>query len=56
MIAALKHALSDADKAKVIGQRARAHAFAELSADRPATPPKPMPKPKKRPALTCSMA
>ena len=51
VIAALKHALSDADKAKVIGQRARAHAFAELSADRPATPPKPMPKPKKRPVV-----
>ena len=51
VIAALKHALSDAEKAKVIGQRARAHALAELSADRPAAPPKRMQKPRTRPVV-----
>lgn len=51
VVAALKHALTDAEKAKVIGMRARSHALAELSADRPAAPPKQMAKPRTRPVV-----
>ncbi len=51
VVAALKHALVDAEKAKVIGMRARSHALSELSADRPSAPPRPMARPRTRPVV-----
>lgn len=39
VVAALRQVLGDVDAARSIGQRARAHAIADLSSDRPAAPP-----------------
>lgn len=43
VICGLRAALGDAESARSIGNRARAHAIAELSTDRPAAPPRKLP-------------